>query len=256
MNCFVRFLSFYAVVITVNSFALCRAEPQSAEQVFARANDFYKNADYKRAAQLYEELIHSGIEAEEVYFNLGNCYYKLGNTASAILNYERAHRLNPTDDDIEFNLELARRRVIDNIEPAPQVFIVRWWRILISLATPSTWGMGAVVCAWMCCLSAMLFLIVVSPRMKKILFTACIVSMLLAAVMLLFAFQQEHKTMSAIVFAPSIAVKSEPQESSKDLFVLHEGTKIDILDTDGEWCKIRILDGSVGWMRISAMRII
>jgi tetratricopeptide (TPR) repeat protein len=108
---------------------------QSYEQLFAQANTAYKNADYKRAMQMYEQLVQSGIESAEVYFNLGNCYYKSGKMASAILNYTRAQRLDPTDDDISFNLSLAESRITDKIDPAPQFFIIKWWRLFVGLQT-------------------------------------------------------------------------------------------------------------------------
>ncbi|MCU0425800.1 MAG: tetratricopeptide repeat protein [Candidatus Kapabacteria bacterium] len=229
---------------------------QSAERSFARANETYKNADYKRAAQMYEDLVKEGIEAEEVYFNLGNCYYKLGNMSAAILNYERAQRLAPTDEDIDFNLELAKSRITDKIDPAPQFFIIKWWRMFVALATPSAWSLVGVVFVWLFCIAAALFFIARSPTVKKTFFVLGIVTLICATLMFTFAFQQQHKAVSAIVFASSVVIKSEPQEVSKDLFVLHEGTKVDVLGTDGEWCKVRIADGSVGWMRINTIRVI
>lgn len=229
---------------------------QSSERAFARANETYKNADYKRAAQMYEDLVKEGIEAEEVYFNLGNCYYKLGNIAAAILNYERAQRLDPTDEDIDFNLELAKSRITDKIDPAPQFFIVKWWRMFVALATPSSWSAVGVVFVWFFCIAAALFFIARVPSVKKTFFVLGIVTLICATLMFTFAFQQQHKAVSAIVFASSVVIKSEPQEASKDLFVLHEGTKVDVLGMDGEWCKVRIADGSVGWMRINTIRVI
>ncbi len=229
---------------------------QSPERSFARANDTYKNADYQRAAQMYEEILASGVEAEEVYFNLGNCYYKLGNMAAAILNYERAQRLDPTDEDIDFNLALAQSRITDKIDPAPQFFIIKWWRLFVALATPSAWSLVGVVLVWLFIIAAALFFIVRSPSLKKALFATGMILVFFAVLMFTFAFQQQNKATSAIVFASSVVIKSEPQEESKDLFVLHEGTKIDVLGTDGEWCKVRIADGSVGWMRMNTMRII
>mgnify|MGYP002783592884 FL=1 len=229
---------------------------QTSERTFARANETYKNADYKRAAQMYEELVKEGIEAEEVYFNLGNCYYKLGNMAAAILNYERAQRLDPTDEDIDFNLELAKSRITDKIDPAPQFFVIKWWRMFVALATPSTWSIVGVMFVWFFCIAAALFFVIPLPGVKKALFALGIVTLVCAALMFTFAFQQQHKAVSAIVFASSVVIKSEPQEASKDLFVLHEGTKVDVLGMDGEWCKVRIADGSVGWMRMNTIRVI
>lgn len=232
------------------------AHAQAPERAFTRANDTYKNADYKRAAQMYEDLVASGIESEEVYFNLGNCYYKSGNMAAAILNYERAQRLAPTDEDIDFNLSLAQSRITDKIDPAPQFFVIKWWRMFVALATPSAWSLAGIVLVWLFIVAAALFFIARSPSFKKTMFAMGLVLLFCATLMFTFAFQQHNKATSAIVFASSVVVKSEPQEESKDLFVLHEGTKIDILGMDGEWYKVRIADGSVGWMRLNTVRII
>jgi hypothetical protein len=232
---------------------------QSYEQLFAQANTAYKNADYKRAMQMYEQLVQSGIESAEVYFNLGNCYYKSGKMASAILNYTRAQRLDPTDDDISFNLSLAESRITDKIDPAPQFFIIKWWRLFVGLQTSSAWSAGGVGFVWILCIVAGVFFISTSPRLKKTMFTSGIVALCGIALMFTFAYQQNKAMIrdeSGIVFASSVSVKSEPQEESKDLFVLHEGTRVEILSGDGVWCKVRIADGSVGWLRRNTIQVI
>lgn len=254
-----RLVTSFGMVLALFGFAVTLPQAlwsQTPERTFARANDTYKNADYKRAAQMYEDLVTSGIESEEVYFNLGNCYYKLGNIAAAILNYERAQRLAPTDDDIDFNLTLAQSRITDKIDPAPQFFVVKWWRLFVALATPSAWSLVGIVLVWLSIAAAALFFVARVPGFKKSMFAIGLVLLFCAALMFTFAFQQHNKATSAIVFASSVVVKSEPQEESKDLFALHEGTKIDILGVDGEWYKVRIADGSVGWMRLNTVRII
>jgi Tetratricopeptide repeat/Bacterial SH3 domain len=232
---------------------------QSYERRFVQANDAYKNADYKRATQMYEQLVQGGIEAAEVYFNLGNCYYKSGKMAAAILNYTRAQRLDPTDDDIEFNLSLAESRIVDKIDPAPQFFIIKWWRLFVGLQTASAWSAAGAGFVWLLCSVAGIFFIANSPRLKKTMFTSGIVSLCGIALMFTFAYQQHKTTVrdeSGIVFASSVSVKSEPQEESKDLFVIHEGTRVEILSGDGVWYKVRIADGSVGWLRRNVIQVI
>jgi F0F1-type ATP synthase membrane subunit c/vacuolar-type H+-ATPase subunit K len=228
-------------------------------QRFQEGNEAYKNADYKRARQCYEELVQSGVESAEVYFNLGNCYYKSGKIASAILNYHRAQRLDPTDDDISFNLSLAESRITDKIDPAPQFFIVKWWRMLVGLQTAGVWSSIGIVGIWSLFIAAGIFFVSSSPTLKKAMFTTGIVALVMISLMFIFAYRQHKTTMrdeSAIVFAPSVSVKSEPQEESKDLFVLHEGTHVEVLGGDGAWCKVRIADGSVGWLRRNTIEII
>jgi hypothetical protein len=240
-------------------FAHARSGEQEYERLFAQANEAYKNADYKRATQMYEQLAQHGIESADVYFNLGNCYYKSGKMAAAILNYTRAQRLDPTDDDIEFNLSLAESRIADKIDPAPQFFIIKWWRLFVGLQTASAWSAVGVGFVWLLCAVAGIFFVATSPSLKKTMFTTGIVSLCGIALMFTFAYQQNKTTVrdeSGIVFASSVSVKSEPQEESKDLFVLHEGTRVEILGGDGVWCKVRIADGSVGWLRRNTIQII
>lgn len=230
-----------------------------AKKIFYQANDAYKNANYKAATQMYEHLVQSGVESAEVYFNVGNCYYKSGKIASAILNYHRAQRLDPTDDDISFNLSLAESRITDKIDPAPQFFIVKWWRLLVGLQTASVWSGIGVTFLWVLFIVAGVFFASSSPALKKAMFTTGIVSVCVIALMFIFAYRQHKTTMrdeSGIVFASSVSVKSEPQEESKDLFTLHEGTHLEILGGEGSWCKVRIADGSVGWLRRNTIQII
>jgi tetratricopeptide (TPR) repeat protein len=230
-----------------------------AETALAKANALYNANNFKQAIEEYERLVAQGYEAAEVYYNLGNAYYKLGNIASALLNYERAHRLAPDDEDIEFNIAVAQTKVVDKIEPAPRLFIVTWWEFVVGIFAADTWGMIAVAAFAIVFLLAALFFVVTTARMKKVLFTLGIVALSFGGVAMVFGFRQHrvlHSTNKAIVFAPSVPVKSAPQEDAKDLFVLHEGTKVEVLETLGEWKKIRIADGSIGWLRIQTLKSI
>jgi tetratricopeptide (TPR) repeat protein len=230
-----------------------------AEIAFAKANALYNANNFKQAIEEYERLVAQGYEAAEVYYNLGNAYYKSGNIPLALLNYERAHRLAPDDEDIEFNIAVAQTKVVDKIEPAPRLFIVTWWELVVGVFAADTWGIIAVAAFAIVFLLAALFFVVTTARMKKLLFTLGIVALSLGSVAMVFGFRQYrvlHSTNKAIVFAPSVPVKSAPQEDAKDLFVLHEGTKVEVLETLGEWNKIRIADGSIGWLRMHLLKII
>ena len=243
------------ILLFILTFQFVQAN-KSIDVTFKKANDLYNKGDYEQALKSFESIVNQGNESADLYFNIANCYYKLGNIAAAILNYERAQRLAPTDDDIDFNLTLAQSRITDKIDPAPQFFVVKWWRLFVALATPSAWSLVGIVLVWLFIAAAALFFNARLPGFKKSMFATGLVLLFFAALMFTFAFQQHNKATSAIVFASSVVVKSEPQEESKDLFALHEGTKIDILGVDGEWYKVRIADGSVGWMRLNTVRII
>lgn len=227
--------------------------------MLAKANEYYKNGNFTQAVKSYETLTSTGFESVEIYYNLGNAYFKTGNVAASILNYERALRLAPSDEDIEWNLAIAHTKVIDKIEPAPQLFLVTWWRFVVGLASAAMWGWIAVAFIWLLVGCGVAFILVNTSILKKILFTAGIVCLCCAALTMVFSYRQ-YRVMtsdgSAIVFTASVPVKSAPQEDSKDLFVLHEGTKVEIIEPLGEWKKIRIADGSVGWLRANTIQVI
>lgn len=235
-----------------------RAE-QSGGGAFARANEHYTNSNYAAATKEYEKLVSEGFEAAELYYNLGNAYFKTGNTAAAILNYERALRLQPDDEDTEFNLALAQAKIVDKIEPAPKLFIVKWWRAFVGAFSAETWSWLALCCVWGLAGCAAAFLLARSISLKKIAFAAAAVLLFASALTLGCAYRQyraETSDKSAVIFAGSAPVKSAPQDEAKDLFVLHEGTKVEVLDAQGEWKKIRIADGGVGWLRANTLQII
>jgi tetratricopeptide (TPR) repeat protein len=230
-----------------------------AEATMNQANEYYKVSKYKEAIELYERLANSGIQAAELYYNLGNAYYKSGNIPAAILNLERAKRLDPNDEDIDFNLTMAQAKIIDKIDPAPKFFLVTWWQFIVGLASADEWAITGVASMWILFIAAGAFFIATTSTLKKILFAVGVSSLLVTCVMMVFAvrqYRQMHSDKVAIIFAPTIAVKSAPQEDSKDLFVLHEGSKVEILEVMGEWYKVRIADGSVGWMRANTMQVI
>jgi multidrug efflux pump subunit AcrA (membrane-fusion protein) len=226
-----------------------REEPEKA---FARANEAYKRGDYRAAAEIYENLVAVGVEAKEAYYNLGNCYYKLGNVAAAILNYERARRLAPADDDIQYNLELAQSRIADNIEPAPELFLITWFHAFVAQMTSDVWAACGVAALWLCFGSMAAFFVVLKPMLKKTFFVAGAALALCCGLCFLFARLQSCPETTAIIFSTTVVAKSEPREESKDLFILHEGVKVEILGKEGDWRKIRVADGSVGWLRSNA----
>jgi hypothetical protein len=230
-----------------------------AETALAKANDFYKNGNYQQAIEEYERLITTGVQATEVYYNLGNAHFKAGNVPAAILNFERAKRLAPNDEDVDFNLGVAQAKITDKIDPAPRLFIVNWWNMTVGFLSAHEWAGIAVVAVWVLFVALGVFFIVSASGVKKALFTTALVCLVLASVTFVFAWRQ-HRVMvsdrAAIVFAPSVPVKSAPQEDSKDLFLLHEGSKVEILETLGDWQKVRIADGSIGWMRANTVQVI
>jgi len=232
---------------------------QEAGLQFEQANQLYRNGDYRGAAKLYEQVYSNGYEHPALFFNLGNAYFKLNDIPSALLWYERAKRLSPDDEDIAYNIRIANLRVVDKIDPLPQVFLARWWNSFVLLLSADGWATAGILCLWGAAVAGMIFVYFRSLLVQRLALLAAAVCLGAAAVGFVTMSQERHlerDESSAIVFAPTVSVKSAPDPQSVDLFVLHEGVKVDLLDVVGEWRKIRLADGKIGWLGSSAIRAI
>lgn len=211
----------------------------------------YLNGDYITASQVYENLLNGG-EAAELYYNLGNSYYKSGEMAKAILNYERALLLQPGNDDIRFNLEMAKAKTVDKVEASPEIFFVSWTKSLINMFSINTWACWAIAFFLLFIVSLYLFFFSKTSLLKKIGFFGGLVSIIFVVATNLFASQQKSRLTereTAIVMTPNVVVRSTPSESGTSLFVLHEGSKVKLNDTSmREWKEVKLEDGKVGWV--------
>ena len=221
------------------------------ESTLKEAEEAYAKEDYTQAIELYESVMKSYGESAMVYYNLGNAYYKAGKVAPAILNYERALLLNPGDSDTRFNLQVARQKTVDKIEPIGEFFLTRWIGTVEDVYSADGWAKWGVASFVLFIGCLVLFFFSKWIRLKKIGFFAGICFLLISLVANLFADSQQDKLLhraDAIVFASTVTVKSSPDASGTDLFILHEGTKVTIKSTLGEWSEIQLEDGNVGWM--------
>ena len=236
--------------------AYCSALATSKQE----ADEAYQKNDFETAIRLYEELVSAEGESAAVYYNLGNCYYKTGGIAKAILNYERALLLAPGDADTRFNLEMAKSKAVDKIIPTPEVFIVTWARSVVDSMSESSWSVLGIVCFILVLAGAVMYIFGTSVWMKKVGFIAGIVLVIICILANLAARDQKSEIVrrnACIVLSPSVTVKSTPDNSGTDLFVIHEGTKVFIDDdTMSEWKEVRLEDGKKGWMPASAIEAI
>lgn len=221
------------------------------ENVIKEAETAYMEEDFTKAIELYEGILKTYGASAEIHYNLGNAYFKAGEIAPSILNYERALLLNPADGDIRFNLNVAKQKTVDRIEPIGQFFLVKWFDGIQNILSVNSWGAVGIVC--FIGLIACLFLFFFSKwiRLKKIGFYIGILMLLVVILANVFASRQKHSLLnrnSAIVFSSTVTVKSSPDRSGTDLFVIHEGTKVFVRSTLGEWSEIELEDGHVGWM--------
>ncbi|MFI5164535.1 MAG: hypothetical protein ACHQHP_04720, partial [Bacteroidia bacterium] len=214
------------------------------------ANNAYSKGNFEKAAADYEGIISLGFESPEVYFNLGNSYYKLEKIGMSVLNYERAKKLSPYDDDINFNLKLTNQKTLDKIEPAPKLFLEEWWDNLKSMHSEKTWGIRSIVCFVLFLFFLGVF--ITSNRLfsKQVGFWLAIILFVLSAIS--FSVSKSgcdcitHQT-SAVILSSSAEIKNSPSDAGTKLFILHEGTKVSSLETNGDWVKVQLTPEKVGW---------
>ena len=234
--------------------------PMAAHAVTkAEADSAYVHGQYQQAITQYEALLKQGASAD-LYYNLGNAYYRTENIPEAVLNYERALLLSPGDRDIRFNLQIARSKTFDKIVPESEMFFVTWYRSLVSMMSVDGWARTALVALALTIILLLVYLFSERIWLRKAGFFGGVALLLLFVGANIFAWQQKTDLLNrkgAIIFAPSVTVKSTPAANGTDLFILHEGTKVVI--TDGsmkEWKEIRLADGKEGWIESKHIRVI
>lgn len=229
--------------------------PLSANAITKQnADDEYAKGNYQQAIKDYQEILKPGVSSE-IYYNLGNAYYRTDNITQALLAYERALQLSPGDNDIRFNLQYARSKTIDKITPETEMFFVTWYNSLVNFTSVDRWANTAIVSIVMALLLILVFLFAPQMWARKSGFYGSAVFLLLFAFANLFAFQQKHELetkQGAIVIAPTVNVKKTPAASGTDVFVIHEGTRVDITDRGmKQWRGIKLADGREGWLKTS-----
>jgi len=219
--------------------------------LIAKGNTAYTSGNYKEAIDLYKSVVSQGLESPELFYNLGNSYFKLNDLPHAILWYERAKHLDPGNEDVSFNLSVANSMITDKIEPLPEFFLKRWLKAVTDLFSMDAWAVAGIACL---VLALFLFTLYIASRvllMRKLGFWGGFSTLILSIIFLVFAWTSYHSLksdQSAIITTPTVTVKSSPDEKSTDIFVIHEGCKIQLIDHIANWDEIRIVNGSVGWV--------
>jgi tetratricopeptide (TPR) repeat protein len=220
-------------------------------ELLQMANENYTKQQYKQAIEGYNQILATNMEAPEVYFNLGNAYYKTGQYTLAILNYERAKLLAPDDEDIAFNLQVANQKVVDAIQELPGLLVVRWWNSLINSQTTDTWAIFSIISFVAFLVMLGFYFFAKTSDVRRITFwTGCFL-ILFTIFTWSFAAQQKARLVNhtyAIVMQPTVTVKSSPDAAGTNLFVIHEGLKVRITDKLGDWVEIKLADGNKGWL--------
>lgn len=220
-------------------------------ELYRQANEAYKKAAYDSAIVLYNKILDS-VEAPEIYFNLGNAYFKTKDIPKAILNFERAHQRAPHDEDISFNLQLAQTLVVDKINVLPEFFLSQWWKGLGNLLSSNSWALLSMVFFVIVLASLLVYLFSKLIIVKKVFFGLACFFVMLSFIAFAQSYRIKHNVLdqtTAIVMSSTVNIKSSPDEKGTDIFVLHEGTKVWLLDEVGDWLKVKIADGNSGWIK-------
>ena len=234
------------VALFVSTTALAQVDSLkvSADQAYIAEN-------YLDAASLYEQILSQEYISAEIYFNLGNAYFKAGQIASSILNYERALKLAPTDEDILFNLKLANLSVKDRVEELPQLFFFSWWKTILVVFSTDGWAWSVVISLLLSLTGFLLFRFSSEEGMKRLTFYTAIIALAWATFSIYAAqknFDHAVNDDRAVVFAYTVNAKSAPDKKGKDLFVMHEGLVVTVSDELNGWVRIKLSNGNVGWV--------
>ena len=224
-----------------------------------KGNKAYTGRFYQEALDCYLKVVKSNNEAAALYYNIGNTYYKLNDYPSAILYYEKAKKLSPGDEDINFNLKVANNKITDKIEAIPDFFVLRWYKQAANIFPFNTWAVIGIILFVVFLGILSLYLFSRSLRLRKFAFWCSAIFLFCSVVCFVFAqtqYSSINNTTEAIIFSPSVTAKSSPDANSTDLFVMHDGTKVRVIDNVGEWSEIKLANGSVGWVNTSVFKVI
>ncbi len=225
---------------------------------FVEANKMYQDGQFEQSIETYESIIASGYESGDLYFNLGNAYYKAGDIAKSRINYERALLWLDGDEDLLQNIELLKLHLVDQIEPTPKLFLNVWWEEILKIANIETFGYINLFLSWIVLFSAALFLHFRKRglhKMKTLFVTSLILLFLAGSVWITKIYQFETENYG-IILNSTVTVFSGPADNSTELFVIHEATKVKIERIASDWYEIRLEDGKTGWLSQNVLEII
>ena len=261
-----KILNVLVVLLFVASSAVAQSDSLAvavtSESVMTKqeADSLYDKGLYAEAAKAYEDIISNNGVSADLYYNLVNAYYKLDDLARSILNYERALLLDQGDEDVRSNLALARGKTTDKVTPPSEMFFVSWWRDFANMVSVDTWAVVAVVSFVLMLLGIAVYLFMEQIVARKIGFYGAVLFLLFTVVFNLAAMFQRDSIMNrttAVIMQPVVSVKSSPNDAGTDLFLIHTGSKVEILDdTMSDWTKIKLEEGKEGWVQTGVMEVI
>jgi tetratricopeptide (TPR) repeat protein len=232
---------------------------EGSSEKFSKGAVSYSEGNYEDAVRQWIDLYNTGYRSANLSYNIGNAYFKLNNIPDAILFYERAILLKPADEDINYNLQIARTLIVDRFQEIPELFFVRWFNFMSLFLSTNVW-------AYISISSFILFLLflslyIYSSKYRHKVFGFWLAVFFFVITISSFSFTLRNKSLvyssrKAIIATPLVSGKSSPDNSGTDLFVLHEGTKVSVEDEVGEWLEIRLSDGNKGWVPVNSLKVI
>lgn len=227
--------------------------------LFEKANEAYNAGNYPEAVSQYKEVLKNGEESAELYFNLGNAHYKLNHIAESVYNYEKALLLDPADQTIQNNLEFANNMVLDDIKVVPKSGLSNFITNVISIFSFNGWAWIAILGVAIFSILFLLYYFSIASKWKRVFFTVAITAVVISFISLIFAFHLKNVNQNkefAIVFVEEVPVRNEPNLRGNELFLLHEGSKVQILNTFQDWIQLELANGSTGWMDKSSVKFL
>ncbi|MEH6770185.1 tetratricopeptide repeat protein [Maribacter arcticus] len=245
-----------AIFFSLFTVLLCTAQ---SNKLFDEATAAYNSGEYEKAIGFYTDILDDGEHSAAVYYNLGNSYYKLNNIAESIYFYEKALLLSPNDEEIKTNLSYAQNMTIDAIDTMPETGLSKLYKSVTGKLTFDQWAYLAIALMIIFVLLYILFYYANSSTLKRWSFIGSILALFICIIAIVFAFIQrsDFKDLQpAIIFAEESSIKSEPNASSQQVFVIHAGTKVNVLDQLDEWNKIKLADGKTGWIQKNELKLL
>jgi len=231
---------------------------QSIDNLFEESNDLYTNGDYQNAVEGYLDILKSGFESAELYFNIGNSFYKLNNIPESNYYYEKAKSISPNDDDILTNLSFAQNLRIDKIETLPVTDIQNLKLSILDLLSEKGWSFMLISLIWMMCFAFTFYILSNDSKFKRSFFSISLLFLILSSFTLFVNIEKKKNSeiKYAIIYDKEIEVWSEPNNISELKFLLHEGTKVKQIDVIEDWLNIQLENGTIGWIQSSSLRIL
>ena len=224
---------------------------QNADSLFVSANELYRNGAFEEAIKKYKEIETLDSVSSELFLNLGNAHYKLNKVGPTIFYYEKALKLDPLNTDVKNNLIFAQRLALDNIKEVPKTIFQKFNKNYLQKLSFDEWAIVVVIFSFLTAILFLLFYFGYAPTKKRIYFSASVFSFILLLFVVFITYNQYNQAKNkkeAIVFAEKTAIRNAPTLNSEEVFILHEGAKVIVLDAIDNWKKIKLADGKQGWI--------